>query len=307
MYRDPRPDPTKNLQAVLNGLTTAQKDHLRRPTPAAGGVPPAVTDAEALAELELLSGIAQRAMIELKQDRLLNGDDLPDTLYRSLLALVREIRRVTEGHEMLPPQQARVAVRTWARGEGREHALAFHDLRQRLADVLRAVDAAEVAARQPRERPAPAPRAPRGNHEILLDELSGTLGHAAPGGDTPAVKAILVLGGRPYRGTNDGSRHGQVTYDLVGGLVDRVEKWTATGCAEVHALDAFVAQQGFATAAQALDAFTLPPVAFPDGWIAAMDARGRGGRVWEKRIPCDNCRQWLAALHITADTRGVLS
>ncbi|MFJ8039113.1 hypothetical protein ACIRBX_01200 [Kitasatospora sp. NPDC096147] len=309
MYRDTRPDPAANLQSVLRGLTDDQKDYLRRPAPQPGAAPQQVTDAEALAELAVLNGIAQRAAAELRQDRLLNEDSLPDTLLQHLLALSREIRRVTEGHEMLAPQAARAALRNWARGDGKEHALAFHDLRTRLAAVLATQDADALAAQQPRVRTAPPPPAPRSNAEILRDELAETIGRKAPNGEHATVKAILVIGGRAYRGRNDGSRVSQVTYDLVTRRLDRLEKWTPTGCAEVHALDAFVVDRNFATEALALAALTGAPPAYPDGWIAAMDARGRtpDARSWEKRLPCDNCRQWLAALGIQADTRGALS
>ncbi|MGW4894784.1 hypothetical protein ACWEQL_21320 [Kitasatospora sp. NPDC004240] len=300
MYREPRIDLDAHVGAVLTGLTGAQKDYLRGPS---NQTP---TDAQALDELEQLRGVLQRALIELDLDRPLNEESASQLAWH-VRAVTGEIRQVTEGHGRLPGIQARRALFGWAQGEGSTAWAAVADLRRRLVALLQARDAADAAAQQsqpPRQRQAPAPLPPRGNHEILLDELSKVLGHPGPKGDAPAVKAILVLGGQAYRGQNDGTGLLQVTYDVVVNRVDRLESWTVDGCAEVRALDRFVHAQGLASEDLVVDAFRKSPVAFPDGWIAAMDARGRDGRVWVKRTPCANCQQWLRALGIQADTQG---
>lgn len=301
MFQEPRTDPNANVRAVLTGLTPAQTDNLRGPA----NLRP--NDAEALTELNLLSGIAQRAITELRQGKPLNGDDSPDDLCQHLLAIVRKMKELTTDPH-LTGQQARQTLARWAapKAEGADAWAAFADLRKRLITQLTARDAEQLAqqAAPSGQRRAPAPQAPRTNQEILRDEMARALRTAAPGGEAPEVRALLVLGGQTYRGRNDGRGLLDVTYDLVTGRVDRLEDWTVAGCAEVHALDTFIHAQGFATEDPAYQAFTRAPVAFPDGWIAAMDARGRETRSWTKRAPCQNCQQWLRALNITADTKG---
>ncbi|MFJ9516871.1 hypothetical protein ACIRPK_01140 [Kitasatospora sp. NPDC101801] len=72
----------------------------------------------------------------------------------------------------------------------------------------------------------------------------------------------------------------------------------------MHALDAYARTRNFTTADQVRNAFTRPPGNITDAVIGAMDAVGRTGRYWVKRVPCDNRVPWLAQLRITADTAG---
>lgn len=300
MYRDPVPSPAETADAVLTGLTGPQTAYLRGPalqTP---------DDAQALAELEALAGVLRRALLELERGRPLTGESA-FTLTGLVQEVLREIARLTAGHERLPGRQARRALADWGQGAGQVAFTAVADLRRVLVARLQARDAARLAAQQPAPQQAPAPPVQRTNPEILADELAKALREPAPQGTHAVVRAILVAGGQVYRGRNDGSGLLNLTYAVVSHRVDRLENWSVGNCAEVHALDQFVHARGFTTEDQVVAAFRTLPVAFPDSWIVAMDARGRDVRSWAKRVPCENCQQWLAALGIKADTRGALS
>ncbi|MFC8719291.1 hypothetical protein [Kitasatospora sp. NPDC057198] len=304
VYREPVPSPTETADAVLTGLTGSQAAYLRGPalqTP---------DDAQALAELEALAGVLRRALLELERGRPLT--EVPAfTLTGLVQEVLREIARLTAGHERLPGRQARRALAAWGQGAGQVAFTAVADLRRVLVVRLQARDAARLAAQQPvqrpAQRPAPAPPVQRGNAEILAEELAKALRENAPQGTETAVRAILVAGGRVYRGRNDGSGLLNLTYAVVSHRTVRLEGWTVGNCAEVHALDWFIHEQGFTTEDEVVAAFLTQPVAFPDSWIVAMDARGRDARSWFKRTPCENCQQWLKALGIKADTKGATS
>ncbi|WP_405020589.1 hypothetical protein OHV05_30770 [Kitasatospora sp. NBC_00070] len=298
MYQEPKIDKVaKNLRAVLNGLSGTYLSYLRRPV---GGPVPVLDDAQSLEELKLLSAVAQRSIVELQFEKPLNDDSSADDLKQSLGLLVKEIRDVTTGHGQLPGRQAHAAVLVWLDTVGTDVRDAYEDLRWRLAAQLVEVDA-EIEATKPKP---PAPKVPRTNQQVLTDQFRLVLGRAAPGGTLPTVRAYLVIGGVMYRGDNDGTTLAAPTLKLIKELVSRQEDWTITGCAEVHALDAYVRTRNFTTADQVRNAFTRPPGNITDAVIGAMDAVGRTGRYWVKRVPCDNCVQWLAQLRITADTAG---
>ncbi|WP_033212404.1 hypothetical protein [Kitasatospora phosalacinea] len=299
MYRDPAPSPTDTTDAVLTGLTGLQTAYLRGPalqTP---------DDAQALAELEALAGVLRRALVELERDRPLT-DLSPYVLAGLVREVLREIGRLTAGHERRPGRQARRALADWGQGAGQGAFTAVADLRRVLVARLQARDAALLAAQQPAPRQAPAPPVQRTNRDILAGEFALALREAAPQGTHTVVRAILVAGGRVYRGRNDGSALLNLTYAVVSRRVDRLETWSVGNCAEVHALDRFIHAQGFTTEDQVVAAFQTVPAAFPDSLIVAMDARGHDVRSWVKRIPCENCRQWLASLGIKADTQGAV-
>ncbi|MFF2039938.1 hypothetical protein ACFVVX_05890 [Kitasatospora sp. NPDC058170] len=317
MYQEPRrPDRAvqlaKSLDAVLRGLTAEQRAFAQRPKHV--GPAPVLDDDQSRAELLLISGLAERAIVELQQGNPLNDDDLPDRQRVALTALVAEIRRLTTGHEGRNGRDAMRLVLAWLGGEGGESGEALRDLRDRLRARLKEQASADVAA-----QPAPAQQqaqAPATNQEVLSGLLRDIIGHQAPGGDQAKVKSILVIDGVAYRGKNGGAVSA-VTDALIRRLVTSVEDWTLTGCAEVHALDAFVTSRNYASASDVVKDFTgvirvtVPPAPAQQmvrgAVIAAMDARGYPTRSWEKRLPCEHCRQWLATLRITADTRGVLS
>ncbi|WP_035796818.1 hypothetical protein [Kitasatospora mediocidica] len=293
---------TQNLEAVLRGLTGDQKTYLRRPK--AVGPPPPLDDDESLAELRLISGIAARAIVELEQGNLLNTDEYPDGEHVALAALVSEIRRLTVGHEARTGHAARRSLLGWFSGDGAASALAFKDLRERLVEVLKQQDADALAAAQPRQRPV-RQVVQLTNQELLKAEMAKAIGSDAPKGDTPLVKAILVIDGTAYRGTNGGAVSA-VTSALIGLLVDQLEDWTLTGCAEVHALDAFIVAGNYASAAAVRADFTGTPRVIKDPVIVAMDARGRPTRSWVKRMPCEHCQQWLPALNITPSIKDAV-
>lgn len=289
---------TTSLDAVLRSLTAEQTAYLQRPKNA--GPLPTPDDAQSLAELQQISGVAARAIVELQQGNPLTDDDLPDYQRVALSGLVAEIRRLTEGHERRPGREARERLFAWLGGDGRTSEAAFRDLRDRLRARLQA-----QAAAAPVVQPAPQQAQPT-NQDVLSGQLAGIIGHAAPAGDEAQVKAILVVGGQAYRGRNGGPVSA-VTLQLINGLVEQLEDWTITGCAEVHALDAFVTARNYTDPNDVLKDFTGAPRVIKEPVIAAMDARGRPTRSWAKRLPCEHCRQWLATLHITPDTKGAVS
>ncbi|GAA2089621.1 hypothetical protein GCM10009759_12580 [Kitasatospora saccharophila] len=300
MYQAPAPKPSDTADAVLTGLTAAETAYLREPpeqTP---------DDARALAELQALAGVLSRSLTQLEYERPLT--ELPAaTLAHHAKAVRRKVLELTTGSGQLPGREARKKLFSWSQGEGQEAFAAVAALRKVLVARLKENDAARLAAQQPAQRPAPAPPVQRGNGEILAAELAKALRENAPQGTETVVRAILVAGGEVYRGRNDGSALLDLTYAVVSHRTDRLETWTVGNCAEVHALDWFIHAQGFSTEAEVVAAFLNPPVAFPDSWIVAMDARGRDVRSWVKRTPCENCQQWLKALGIKADTKGAAS
>ncbi|MFD0574647.1 hypothetical protein ACFQ0T_42175 [Kitasatospora gansuensis] len=158
-------------------------------------------DAQSLADLELVEGIAQRAVTELRYDKALNEDSTPDYLRVSLEKLVQEIRRVSTGHERLPGRKARAAVGAWLQAES-DVREAFEDLRWRLATQLAVLDA-EAAALLPKP---PAPKVPPTDQQVLTEQLGRVIGRPAPAGTEPTVRAYLVIGGVLYRGTTTAAR-----------------------------------------------------------------------------------------------------
>ncbi|MFF4339039.1 hypothetical protein ACFY00_03745 [Kitasatospora sp. NPDC001540] len=300
MYQAPVPKPSDTADAVLTGLTGAETAYLRQPP---GQTP---DDAQALAELQALAGVLSRSLTQLEYERPLT-ELSPSTLAAHVRAVRRKVLELTTGPGQLAGREARKRLFAWSQGEGEEAFAAVAALRKVLVARLKENDAARLAAQQPAQRPAPAPPVQRGNAEILAEELAKALRENAPQGTEAAVRAILVAGGRVYRGRNDGSGLLNLTYAVVSHRTDRLENWTVGNCAEVHALDWFIHEQGFTTEAQVVAAFLNQPVAFPDSWIVAMDARGRDARSWFKRTPCENCQQWLKALGIKADTKGATS
>ncbi|GAA4878529.1 hypothetical protein [Kitasatospora terrestris] len=281
--------PPAHLETVLTGLTQVEKDWLRDQ----GAAPD--DDAEALAALAAVAGIARRAIRQLDDGQTLDGRTPGDQAY-DLRMVCRYLQDLTTGHEAQAGLDAYEAWAAWKLTAG-EWA-SFKDLADRLRRLLLTKDATAPRAA------APKAAGKKSNADILAEELTKRLGRPAPKGREARVKAVLVLGGRAYTGANSGGGLLHVTYDLIRPRVTRMEDWSATGCAEAYALDQWVYQNGFATADAAYEALCGTRATFKDGRIAAMDARtvhGSTGRFWVKRMPCENCQQWLKALGITAD------
>ncbi|MEV5679818.1 hypothetical protein [Streptomyces sp. NPDC052179] len=297
-----------NQQALVGGMTEAQREYLRRPP----GQPPRVLDdAQSRADLDLT-----RSLVESVRRALLSGGidkDLDEDNLRRVCLVPMELQfRALLDTQGLPGRQARQVFAAWLKDDakGQQAFLMFTELLRHLRLWIGALDKqvaadAAIAAEQVQQQAAARARAaaPLSNEELLAKHSRELLGKLAPAGDKALVKAILVINGQVYRGAS-GSNVDAVTKELVKGLVDAMEKWTITGCAEVAALGAFVTEGGFPTV-EAVRA-ALPA---GDSHVVAMEARGPRGQVraWVKRAPCNQCQQWLKTLRITPDTAGAYS
>ncbi len=95
---------------------------------------------------------------------------------------------------------------------------------------------------------------------------------------------------------------------MIPQLVDRLEKWTETGCAEVAALNRYLTVAGHPSAAAAkaaIDQGVLRGALI--GTVCLYDRTATDPGTWEVRLPCEQCRQWLQRAGIIPHTKGARS
>ncbi|WP_371484074.1 hypothetical protein [Kitasatospora sp. NBC_00315] len=283
-----------------------------------GVQPPPPTDAEALDILKSRLEIARHALNEVRDDYLISNDD--PTRHQALLTeYVRELTtRVAEAEAVGGlVAQLRTGLQQWSNKAGLESstlvaALVEHLVkreRQRREDAVAAAQALadrQAAARLPRVR---------NDTEILQEAIRRKCGEAGPAYDPGArrlpgdVKSVLVVGGAEYHGANGHSGQlSPVTLALIPQLVDRLEHWTETGCAEVAALNRFLVSANYTSAAAALTAIDQNVLRGAlIGTVCLYDRSADNPGSWHVRTPCEQCQQWLKRAGIIAYTKGARS
>ncbi|MFJ9608550.1 hypothetical protein ACIRS1_19655 [Kitasatospora sp. NPDC101176] len=300
------------LRRIEARLTTRARtmieDRARLPL---GAPAPAPTDAQALDILRSRLEIARYAHNEVRQGGLIS-DGNPDLHLTALADYVAELHaRITETETTgAPVAQLRTRLQQWSNAAGLECSTLVAALVESLVGRERDRTAAAAAAAQALAARQAAARQPRvrTDEEILQDAIRRKRGEAGPGYDPAArrlpgdVKSVLVVNGAEYHGSNGRSEKlSAVTLALVPQLVDRQEKWTETGCAEVSALDRFLVAAGHTTVAAAktaIDRGALRGALI--GTVCLYDRSANNPGTWEVRMPCPQCRQWLALAGIVA-------
>ncbi|MFC5641915.1 hypothetical protein [Kitasatospora cinereorecta] len=307
------------LRRIEQRLTTAARTMIeQRAQLAAGAQPPAPSDAEALANVKSRLEIARYALNEVREGNLISDAD-PGAHFAWLTAYVRELTaRVAEAEATGGSvAQLRTALQQWAKGDGADPGRLVAALvdtlvareRQRVGDAAAAalaLAARQAAARQPRVRT---------DEEILQEAIRRKRAEAGPAFDPDQrrlpgdVKSVLVVNGAEYHGANGrGGQLSALTLALVPQLVDRLEKWTETGCAEVAALDRYLVQANFGSAAAAMTAIDQGALrGMLIGTVCLYDRTAHHPGTWEVRTPCEQCQQWLKRAGIVAYTKGARS